>query len=158
MKFTLSPALEYCRADKSDKKAIKSFYRRHQYSAGFMGLDSTYLVKDGQEIIACVIYSYLQVENRQSFLHALVVDPVYRRRAIAGELLDYSRAFHPLTVCFAASELAPLYLSRNFIQASPERLTAPLAVRYQQYVKKKPALAIFIRDTPSPKPGQTSNK
>ncbi|WP_160298240.1 GNAT family N-acetyltransferase [Thalassomonas actiniarum] len=142
----MSPEFEFCRAHKSDKKAIKRFYRRHSYSASFMGLDSCYLVKEQQEIIACVLQSQLLVENNQSLLHALVVDPAYRRQSIATSLLDYCCAFHPLTVCFAVPQLAPLYLSNNFQLAEPEQLSPLLAKRYLQYIKTKPELAIFIRD------------
>ncbi|WP_281558758.1 GNAT family N-acetyltransferase [Thalassomonas sp. RHCl1] len=141
-----SPEFEFCRAQKSDKKAIKRFYRKHSYSASFMGLDSCYLAKDKQEIIACVLHSQLLVENNQSFLHALVVDPAYRRQSIATSLLDYCCAFHPLTVCFAAPKLTSLYLSNNFQLAKPEQLSPLLAKRYLQYIKTKPELAIFIRD------------
>ncbi|WDE13838.1 GNAT family N-acetyltransferase [Thalassomonas haliotis] len=140
------PEFEFCRAEKSDKKAIKRFYRQHSYSASFMGLDSCYLVKDKQDIIASVLYSQLLAENRQSLLHALVVAPDHRRLSIAASLLDYSRTFHPLSVCFAAPELAPLYLSNNFQLANLDQLSPLLARRYLQYIKAKPELAIFIRD------------
>ncbi|WDE03330.1 GNAT family N-acetyltransferase [Thalassomonas viridans] len=144
---TPTPEFEFCQGQKSDKKAIKRFYRQHSYSAGFMGLDSCYLVKDKQQIIACVIHSRLVVENQQSLLHALVVAPGYRRQAIASSLLDYSCAFHPLTVCFADKQLAPLYLSSRFTPASQHQLFPELAARYTQYIKKKPELTIFMRDS-----------
>lgn len=158
MTLTLLPGFEFCRAEKSDKKAIKRFYRQHSYSAGFMGLDSSYLVKDNQEIIACVLHSRLLTENKQSLLHALVVSPTYRRQSVAASLLNYSCSFHPLTACFAAPELSPLYLSNDFQLANLQQLTAPLATRYLQYLKQKPDLAIFIRDTNNKQPSTAAQK
>ena len=140
-----NPKFEFQLAEKSQKKDIQRFYRQHNYSAGFMGLDSCYLVKANKQIIACVIHSQLFEKNSQDLLHALLVSPNFRQQKIASRLINYSCTFHGHTVCFAEQTLAPLYLSLAFKPGKVEQLTTALANRYQQYLKSKPKLTIFIR-------------
>ena len=95
------------RADKTDKKAIQGFYKQQHYSAGFIGYDRTYLIKQQQQIIASVILSRITVDNPHELLHALVVDKVFQHQGLASRLLRYVKQNHATFSCFANAKLAP---------------------------------------------------
>lgn len=136
---------KFALAEKSEKKDIKRFYRQQHYSARFIGLDSCYLIKLDNKIIASVIHSQLFSTNEQNLLHALVVDKDHRQQKLASQLISYSCSQHPLTVCFADISLSTLYLGVGFKIAPLNVLSANLAPRYLRYQQTSPGLTIFIR-------------
>jgi len=132
-------------ADKSDKKAIKLFYKQQHYSASFMGLDTVYFIKHENNIIASVIVSLLKKHNTQYFLHALVVDKKHRNHGLATELLNYCDIIGQDIICFAAKSLDGLYLRAGYNLACPKQLNETNLLRYHQYQKSKPSLQVFIK-------------
>jgi len=144
------PTLESCpvyqiiKAEKTDKKDIKRFYRQQNYSAGFLGLDHCYLVRFEQKIIASVIVSQITPENNQHLLHALVVDGQYRQKGLASTLLRHAIKLYQPLVCFAGADLATLYTQAGFKRAESNDLSQTLNLRFQAYRKKINDLMIFI--------------
>ncbi len=141
--------LPICLADKSEKKAILRFYKAQHYSARFIGLDSCYVIKKDQHIIASVIISKIQPSNKQNLLHALVVAQAYRGQGLASHLLQYITQQSANLVCFAKAELAPLYSKHGFTALAANQansvLSSELFKRYQKYQTKQPTLTIFTR-------------
>ncbi|WP_448564019.1 GNAT family N-acetyltransferase [Thalassotalea ganghwensis] len=129
---------------KSDKKALMRFYKQQHYSANLMGLDSVYLIKVHQVIIAAVIVSYLHKDNQIGFLHGLVVDNNYHRQGLAQQLLRKCTDSHHQLVCFVKPELAHFYQQNEFKLGQLTDLSLDLAQRYSAYQNKWPELNIFI--------------
>ncbi|QBY05675.1 N-acetyltransferase [Thalassotalea sp. HSM 43] len=128
-------------AAKSDKKHIKRFYKTQCYSAGFLGDDVCYLLKDDTEqIIASVLVSFA---SSTPFLHGLVVASHYQHRGIANRLLQHCRAHHQHLICFAVTRLKALYLQNGFRQLNTADIDAKLLARYKAYQAKQVTLAIY---------------
>ena len=125
-------------AEKADKKDIKRFYKSQRYSAGFLGDDRCFLVRESNvnnaPIIAAVIVSYC---TTSPFLHALVVDIKHQKQGLATALIKHCQQHFDSLVCFCEPKLASLYLANQFqlltdFQLSnhlPEQLTS----RFQSY-------------------------
>lgn len=136
-------------AEKKDKKSVKRFYKQHNYSASYIGLDKNYLILKNNEIIASVIVSLSNIENTQHLLHGLVVAKEYQGQGFASRLLHYVSQNHKQVVCFAENKLAKFYQKNSFQQvasnSSPkEVLTIKNYLRFEAYIKNKPNLSIFI--------------
>ena len=107
-----------------------------------MGLDTTYLAKDDEEIIGAVIVSRLKKENQQVLLHALVVRQSYQRKGIAKLLLAQCTKQISNIRCFANPNLAEFYRKVNFLPVCADELSEELLVRYINYSKHQ-TLMIF---------------
>ena len=57
----MKPMIKIQSAEKDNKKSIKRFYKANNYSASFMGYDTSYIALHEGEIIACVIISYISM-------------------------------------------------------------------------------------------------
>lgn len=142
MDLTFRPAI------KSDKKEVKRFYKKQQYSAKFMGLDHCFIIEKDNTIIASAIISKLTEDNQQCFLHALVVDKNYQKIGLATELLKYATNHlatkEQLTaiVCFCSPDLIPLYQKTGFNLLTQGDLNQTLCSRYLLYRKKQSDLVI----------------
>lgn len=147
-------ALSVTKAVKADKKSIQRFYKAQQYSASFMGFDHCYLLKQQEEIIACVIISQITPSHKQFFLHALVVDKSHQKKGFASQLLQHVTKLHHPLVCFASNTLAALYESQG-LQYLPKNLIASLlsetlVCRFKHYQKQQKSLAAFISSDCTP--------
>ncbi|WP_068546569.1 GNAT family N-acetyltransferase [Thalassotalea crassostreae] len=132
-------------ADKADKKDIKRFYKSQRYSAGFLGDDRCFLVRDtavkNTPIIASVIVSYC---STSPFLHALVVDIKHQKQGLATALIKHCQQHFNSLVCFCEPKLASLYLANRFqvindikmAKSMPEQLTS----RFDSYRQHTPSL------------------
>lgn len=132
-------------ASKNERKDIKRFYKKQHYSARFLGLDSCYLIKLNNVIIASVIVSQIIICNQQTFIHALVVDKNHNHRGLATQLLTYITKHKNNLICFADERLSKLYGKAGFIEVNSDKLTGTLNKRFQQYIIKKPNLLIFSK-------------
>ena len=148
-------------AIKSDKKSLHRFYKSQQYSAKFMGLDKSYIIKSPitGDIIASVIISKIRAYNHQYFLHALVVDALYQNKGLATALINYVSTIHQPLVCFSIKSLSKLYLQAGMKElitelVEPEhidvakgkfKLSTELSTRYSVYSKKQKSLTVFIK-------------
>lgn len=137
--MTFSPAT------KSDKKSLMRFYKQQSYSAGLLGLDNVYLLKDTSEIIGAVIISTLSKNSQQSFLHALVIERAFRQQTLASQLLTFAftQHQHQEIFCFADETLNHFYLQNSFEKISEHQLPAPLLVRFLRVKKTKKNLLAF---------------
>ena len=140
--------LIFRQAIKADKKEIKRFYKKQQYSAKFMGLDHCFIAEKDTIIIASVIISKLTDNNQQYFLHALAVDRSYQNQGLASKLLKYATN-HIATkeqptaiVCFCNPDLIPLYQKTGFNLLTQEELKQTLYSRYLLYRNKQSDLVI----------------
>lgn len=141
------------RAEKSDKKAIKRFYKQNRYSAGFMGDDVCFYITDEYlieqkafneeaivNIIACVIISY---QHDHPFLHGLLVAQTHKRKGHASSLLNHCKMHFKKIFCFVEPRLLPWYAKQKFVPKDvnqlPEQLKNKLST-YQQYTKELVAL------------------
>ncbi|NMP17910.1 GNAT family N-acetyltransferase [Thalassotalea sp. Y01] len=128
-------------AIKSEKKHIKRFYKTQRYSAGFLGDDVCYLLKDeSEQIIASVLVSFA---GSTPFLHGLVVASHYQHRGIANRLLQHCRAHHQPLTCFAVTSLKALYQQNGFHQLNTADVDVKLLARYKAYQAKQATLAIY---------------
>jgi len=135
-------------AGKSDKKAVLRFYKNNHVSARFKGLDSTYIVKENNQIIASVIVSQITINNTQCLLHGLVVESNYRKQGLAKLLLKTCKVNHRPLVLFAAKDLASFYQQQGFNLIPPvqveDALTPELLPRYLKYKAKQSSLSVFL--------------
>lgn len=154
-------------AAKTDKKNLQRFYKSQQYSACFIGFDTSYLVFHQEHIIAAAIVSYSDSENKQALLHAFVVDKRYQKQGIARELINAITGQHLASteysiVCFSKPELNTFYQDLSFKPLVAEKVfnteIAPLAdnqilsisltevnlKRFIAYQKTTPSLIAFI--------------
>lgn len=150
-------------ATKSDKKALKRFYKNQHYSASFIGFDSAYIILDNEQIIASAIVSYSTSDNNQALLHALVVAKPYQKQGIATELINIIKQQHchnhsnkhSSIVCFTKPELAIFYQALSFKKLTQEQapnspiisdennlITDVNFKRFNAYRKKNPALTV----------------
>jgi GNAT superfamily N-acetyltransferase len=127
-------------AEKSDKKAIKRFYKQQGFNAGFLGNDSVYLVKQAEQIKACMIISVI---NQQAFLHGLVVCASARKRGLAIKLLNKAKDTFSELICFAEESLTGFYQKQGFKLGKANILKDKLLMRYQSYIRHKTGLVIF---------------
>jgi len=135
-------------ASKRDKKSLMRFYKQQFYSAGLLGLDSVYIIKDEQEIIGAVIISAIEKSNNQLFLHALVIKQEFRHKKLATRLIQHVRLHHEKQqlFCFAQEHLAHFYQQNGFSQVSEHLLLQPLLRRYSRYKKTNNMLLVFKCD------------
>ena len=150
-------------AKKSDKKSVLRFYKNNQYSARFIGLDTCYIIKDNDNIIASVIISKMPSFSNltqnlpvplsttsisQYFLHALLVSINYRGQGLAKSIIMHALALHQPLVCFAPEPLSPLYLTSGLtmIEGSSieSSIDAMLHTRFKRYSRDKPNLRVFM--------------
>ncbi|RHW76794.1 N-acetyltransferase [Colwellia sp. RSH04] len=135
-------------ADKKDKKAVLRFYKEHLFTARFKGFDNTYFIKDGAQIIACVIVSQITLSNPQSLLHALFVDFNHQKQGLAKLLLNTCKTHHHSIVLFASKQLANFYQKHGFSLVPQEKikgiLSDELGTRFTVYKNKQPDLVAFI--------------
>ncbi len=145
------------KATKADKKDVVAFYRRHGYSAKFMGFDICYVIKTKQQIIASVILSDLEkvhalhsgqeslAPSPQSslFLHALFVDNDHRNQGLGHSLLTHCANVHRSIVCFSDQQLAPFYQQAQFVITQPHKLNETLQQRFALYADNQPSLRAF---------------
>ena len=103
-------------ATKSDKKSLLRFYKQQHYSAGLLGFDHVYLIKNPQEIIGAVIISALEKNNRQLFLHGLVIKQEFRQQNLATQLLrqTLNRHINQQVICFSNEDLSDFYQKNGF--------------------------------------------
>ena len=132
-------------ASKSDKKSLMRFYKQQSYSAGLLGLDQVYLVKNPQGIIGAVIISALEKDNPQLFLHGLVIKQEYRQQKIATQLIQHALSLHvhQKIICFADKELCHFYQNNGFNITTENELLDPLLFRYLRYKKTNNGLLVF---------------
>jgi len=135
-------------ANKTDKKSLMRFYKQQSYSAGLLGFDRVYIVKDEQEIIGAVIISAIEENNPQLFLHALVIKQEFRQKKLATQLIQYVRRHHnnQQLFCFAQEELAHFYQQNGFSQVAEHLLLQPLLMRFFRYKKTNNMLLVFKCD------------
>jgi len=148
----------FSEAKKSDKKDILKFYKRHGYSAKFMGFDTCYFIETNGEIIASVILSNLVKTNAiQSapdhddsslahaplFLHALFVVQDYRKRGLGGQLMAHAIERHHHIICFAEQTVTPFYQALRFQLVECGALPAIFNDRYRLYADQQPSLVSF---------------
>ncbi len=158
----------FSEAKKSDKKDILKFYKRHGYSAKFMGFDTCYFIEANNEIIASVILSNLveaeakvkakakaeaiqsAPENENSslahaplFLHALFVVQDYRKRGLGRQLMAHAIECHHHIICFAEQTLTPFYQALRFQSVECGALPAIFNDRYRLYADQQPSLVSF---------------
>ena len=131
------------KAQKSDKKAVMRFYKQQRYSARLMGFDHTYIIRDGDYIIAAAIASYLTAENNTGFLHGLVVDKNRQKAGLGKKLLEHCSFLHQPLICFADQSLSAFYLSASFKPIVSSQLNDLLQQRYHVYKKHHTNLIIF---------------
>lgn len=147
-------------ADKSEKKAIKAFYRKASYSASYMGLDKVWVIKtlETDEVIASVIVSQIKPNATQHLLHALVVSPNFRQQGLGKTLLAkvanyFAQEAHHQTnnpenpqleiIVFADKSLVAYYQSHDYQLSEVDELNEELAGRYHSYQAKQPQLKIL---------------
>lgn len=148
----------FSEAKKSDKKDILKFYKRHGYSAKFMGFDTCYFIEANGEIIASVILSNLiEAEAKQSkaehdesslahaplFLHALFVVQDYRKLGLGRQLMAHAIERHHHIICFAEQTLTPFYQALRFQPVECGALPATFSDRYRLYADQQPSLLSF---------------
>ena len=156
----------FSEAKKSDKKDISKFYKRHGYSAKFMGFDTCYFIEANNEIIASVILSNLveaeaklkakaeaiqsAPENENSslahaplFLHALFVVQDYRKLGLGRQLMAHAIERHHHIICFAEQTLTPFYQALRFQPVECGALPDIFNDRYRLYADQQPTLASF---------------
>ncbi|KGJ99035.1 GNAT family N-acetyltransferase [Thalassotalea sp. ND16A] len=137
--------MQIIQADKTNKKAIKRFYKNNHYSASFMGDDACYFITedsaDNTNIIAGVIISYQQ---STPFLHALVVTKEYRGKGLSTLLLNHCQQQINLIYCFANNSLCRLYQQQGFASIAANQLPESLKVRLLNYQQKSPSLQSLI--------------
>lgn len=124
------------------------FYKSQRYSARFLGGDSCYLIKKGNEVIASVIVSTVEPMSEQCLLHALVVDVKYRHQGLANLLVKCCLQRHADLVCFCQPKLTQLYIMLGFTLLSKQdidtKLCGHLLARFRRYQIKQPALEALI--------------
>jgi N-acetylglutamate synthase-like GNAT family acetyltransferase len=122
-------------ASKSEKKSLMRFYKQQRYSAGLLGFDSTYIIKNSSEIIGAVIISALTENNPQLFLHALVIKQEFRQKKLASQLIQHALHQHDnqQVICFADESLTHFYQNNGFYQITEQQLLQPLLMRYSRY-------------------------
>ncbi len=129
------------KAEKSDKKPLKRFYKQQGYPASFIGADKSYFIKDNSgNFIAAVILSRV---SDVEFLHALCVDKQFRKQKLASKLLKYCHSQYANILCFADAKLEPLYLKNGFRQVNQEAIPSDLKNRWLSYLAKSIQLRIF---------------
>jgi len=138
------PKLTIQRLSKAQKKDIQRFYKLNNYPASFIGYDHTYILAIEQKIIGAVIISYQSENNHYALLHGLLIAPGYRNEGYANLLIKKVMSEHNHIVCFAERDLEALYISNGFNEEISNKLPNYLIKRYESYVKKSKALAIFI--------------
>jgi len=136
-------------ANKSDKKSLKRFYKQQSYSAGLLGFDCIYIIKNKQEIIGAVIISAIEENNAQLFLHALVIKQAFRQKKFASQLIQHALLQHTnqQVICFAKEQLANFYQLNGFSQVTEQQLLQPLLMRYSSYKKTNNTLLVFKCNT-----------
>ncbi len=136
------------KANKSDKKDIQRFYKAQHYPASFIGLDNCYLIKEDNNIVASVIISEIKGNNKQYFLHALVVNKAQQSQGLASQLIQHTKHLHQPLVCFAEKTLADFYFKQGMkaIEESPLNtcLNEQLLLRFNRYKQKQTSLTAFI--------------
>jgi len=142
-------------ADKAHKKAIKQFYKQQHYSASFMGDDFCVLALSQEKVIAAALCSGIIVNANQYFLHGVVVDRHYQHRGIASKLINQCwqhlinltqrKQANASLVCFAESDLLPLYQANDFKVVCVDSIDNHLKSRYLAYNKKHKQLKILHR-------------
>ena len=142
-------------ADKAHKKSIKQFYKQQHYSASFMGDDFCVLALSQEKIIAAALCSGIIVNAKQYFLHGVVVDEHYQHRGIASKLINQcwqhlinlaqQKQANASLVCFAESDLLPLYQTNGFKVVCTDTIDNHLKSRYLIYSKKHKQLKILHR-------------
>ena len=134
-------------AEKSDKKAIKRFYKQQKYSASFIGFDHCYFIKHHNQIVACVIISFIRENHLQALLHALVVDKNYQGLGLAKQLIFNIDCHYKSLVCLADKTLTLFYQKLGFKHSTPNQINEDIEQRYLQYVQKNKTLLRFIKFT-----------
>ena len=140
--------MQIVQATKTDKKAVLRFYKSQRYSARFLGGDHCYLIKKQDVIIASVIVSTIQSNNRQCFLHALVVEKAFQHQGLASLLIQHCQTMHCPIVCFCLPQLSVLYTHYDFKLLSSKAinslLCADLLQRFKRYQAKQSELVALI--------------
>jgi len=135
-------------AIKSDKKAIQRFYKQQKYSASFLGFDHCYLIKSNGTIIASVIISFIESNNQQAFLHALVVDKKHQKRGIATKLINSIESNYSSIICFANSNMIDFYQKLDFQVTNSELIKPIIEKRFIRYKQNSPNLLRLIKFNP----------
>jgi len=130
-------------AAKTDKKAVKRFFKQQKFSAKFIGLDNCYYIKSANDIVAAVIISQIKPNLNQLLLHGLVVDKEFRRQGSASRLLTYLKQKYQLLICFADKGLTSFYQNNGFHPIGISEINNELSGRYKQYHSKNNKLLIF---------------
>jgi len=134
---------EITQAAKTDKKAVKHFFKQQKFSAGFIGLDHCYYVKSAGDIVAAVIISQIKPNLNQLLLHGLVVDKKFRLKGVASRILTFLKQKYKLLICFADKDLVSFYQDNDFHLICISELNDELSGRYKQYQLKNNQLLIF---------------
>ena len=145
-------ALNFSPATKSDKSAIKCFYKEQCYSARFIGHDFGYLLHQDQTIIGSALISTITAASTQALLHGLVVAKDYQQRGLGSQLLDFALGQYQLLgqcpktlIAFCQPELLSLYQKHGFLETDSNKLNHLLAPRFSSYQKKQPELLIVYK-------------
>ncbi|MCJ8320558.1 MAG: GNAT family N-acetyltransferase [Colwellia sp.] len=132
-------------AEKEDKKAIKRFYKQQRYSASFIGFDHCYFIKSSDTIVASVIVSFIESNNQQAFLHALVVDRKFQKKGLATQLINAIDCGYSSITCFSNSNMTIFYQNFDFQIAGSSLIKPIIEKRFRQYKQKNPKLLRFIK-------------
>jgi len=132
-------------AKKQDKKAIKRFYKQQKYSANFIGFDHCYFIKSSDTIIGSVIISFIESNNQQAFLHALVIDKQFQKQGLATQLVKNIECNYSSVTCFSNSNMASFYQKLGFQVTNSKTISPIIEKRFIQYRRTKPKLLRFIK-------------
>ncbi len=125
-------------ADKTDKKAIKRFYKQQNYSASFMGDDSCFYHQKNQQIVAALIISFQQTSP---FLHALVVAKGNQGQGLAKQLITHVQQQVSAISCFCQPQLISFYQQQGFVIIQAEQLPTSLQPLFNAYQQQQQNLS-----------------
>ncbi len=144
------------KAEKSDKKDIKRFYKNQNYSASYIGQDKCYIVKIDNTIIAVAIISLGQEHGNYWLLHGLVTEKQHRGNKVASAIIDTIiseknqniEAQYNKIVSFADTELHAFYRANGFISFNSNKAINDLPLEFKQrlarYRENRPNLHCFL--------------
>lgn len=137
--------ISFYQTKKEDKKTTLRFYKAQGYSASFMGYDYTYWVKQDDNIVGSVIFSYINKNNTCALLHALYIDPNYRFNNLATHLIDYAANIHNHMICFADISLDMFYKKSSFIESPQNNLPECFNNKFIAYQQRNKKLKVYER-------------
>ena len=128
----------YTEFGEQDRFALKHFLKQHRLK---QTADRLYIAKKLEKIIGI---AKVQEHEKQAWLHGVYIAPAQRQQGFGSGLI--------LTIChqvnmpcygFIQPERQTFYQQLGFQPATPAQLNPALRLRFEQYQKSKPHLAVW---------------